>query len=93
MVAKKIHIQSKNINGPDIHVWSLIVNGKLWMMLISACLFHAVALSFIGCKLSDCYWGIQNSTNLCLSGLPCCSLILVSKLSDCHLGIQHGPDL
>ena len=44
------------------------------MVLISACLFHLVALLFIASKLFDCHYGAQNG-DLCLY---VCSTLLLS---------------
>ena len=56
-------------------VGGLIVTEELRMVLISTCLFHPIALSFIASKWSYCYWEIENGVDLCLSVLPCFSLI------------------
>ena len=45
------------------------------MMLVSAYLFHSVAVSFIVGKWCDSHWGIQNSDNLYSSVLLYCCLI------------------
>ena len=53
------------------------------MVLITVCLFHLCALSFKGSKWSDCYWGIENGVDPCLSVPPCYSLSFIgSKWSD-----------
>ena len=43
------------------------------MWLISDCLFHDVALSFIASKWANCYLGNQIHTDLSLFTPPCCS--------------------
>ena len=54
------------------------------MVMISACLFHPVAFSFIASKWFDCHWEIGNGANYtCLFHSVALSCI-GSKLSDCQ---------
>ena len=63
------------------------------MVLISACPFYPIALSFIACKWCDCHHGIWNDAEVCLSVPSCVLSFIGSKWSDCYCGMQDGTDL